>query len=254
MIEIEKIIKSILAEKIGVDLTEVVDEAYLVNDLGADSLDIVEIIMEMERKLDISIGDEEINSMYTVGEVINIVKEHIQHPEKNITPKEKPKKTSYMYHWLYEVERENEAILSECLRGSYRRRFEDTDDPHSSIYSDIYKYSCGGVEMFENEFNLHLAKDEMEIIHTISESVSNLLDTLDKICIESSDKSIKNNELIDSSLVSILPVKEIIEMRDISIGNIRLGSSRVHTIIKCLIMKAIFTKLKIGSFLKVSYS
>ena len=71
MAEIAEKIKKIIVDKLGVDEAEVTNEASLTNDLGADSLDTVELIMEFEKEFDISIPDEEAEKIQTVGEVIN---------------------------------------------------------------------------------------------------------------------------------------------------------------------------------------
>ena len=71
MAEIAEKIKKIIVDKLGVDEAEVTNEASFTNDLGADSLDTVELIMEFEKEFDISIPDEEAEKIQTVGEVIN---------------------------------------------------------------------------------------------------------------------------------------------------------------------------------------
>jgi len=71
MAEIAEKIKKIIVDKLGVDESEVTQEASFTNDLGADSLDTVELIMEFEKEFDISIPDEEAEKIQTVGEVIN---------------------------------------------------------------------------------------------------------------------------------------------------------------------------------------
>ncbi|MDG2449260.1 MAG: acyl carrier protein [Saprospiraceae bacterium] len=71
MEEIAEKIKKIIVDKLGVDESEVTNEASFTNDLGADSLDTVELIMDFEKEFDISIPDEEAEKIQTVGEVIN---------------------------------------------------------------------------------------------------------------------------------------------------------------------------------------
>jgi len=71
MAEIAEKIKKIIVDKLGVDESEVTNEASFTNDLGADSLDTVELIMEFEKEFDISIPDEEAEKIQTVGEVIS---------------------------------------------------------------------------------------------------------------------------------------------------------------------------------------
>ena len=70
---IEDKVKKIVAEKLSVDLTEVVPEASFVDDLGADSLDLVELIMSMEEEFDIDISDEEAEKLVTVKAVIDYI-------------------------------------------------------------------------------------------------------------------------------------------------------------------------------------
>jgi acyl carrier protein len=70
---IEDKVKKIIAEKLGVDLTEVVPEASFVDDLGADSLDLVELIMSMEEEFDIDIPDEDAEQMATVKDAFDYI-------------------------------------------------------------------------------------------------------------------------------------------------------------------------------------
>jgi len=69
-------VKKIIAEKLSVDLTEVVPEAHFVDDLGADSLDLVELIMSMEEEFDIDISDEDAEKLATVKDAIAYIDEH----------------------------------------------------------------------------------------------------------------------------------------------------------------------------------
>ena len=71
---IEDKIKKIVAEKLSVDLDEVIPEASFVDDLGADSLDLVELIMSMEEEFDIEISDEQAEKLVTVKDVLDYVK------------------------------------------------------------------------------------------------------------------------------------------------------------------------------------
>ncbi len=73
--EVESKIKSIIVDKLGVDESEVVPEANFTNDLGADSLDTVELIMEFEKEFDLSIPDEDAENIATVGDAIKYVKD-----------------------------------------------------------------------------------------------------------------------------------------------------------------------------------
>jgi acyl carrier protein len=71
---VEDRVKKIIAEKLSVDLKEVVPEASFVDDLGADSLDLVELIMSMEEEFDTDISDEDAEKITTVQDAINYVK------------------------------------------------------------------------------------------------------------------------------------------------------------------------------------
>jgi len=63
-------VKAIIVDKLGVDESEVVPTASFTNDLGADSLDTVELIMEFEKEFDLAIPDDEAEKISTVGEAI----------------------------------------------------------------------------------------------------------------------------------------------------------------------------------------
>ncbi|MBT3301853.1 MAG: acyl carrier protein [Bacteroidetes bacterium] len=71
MSEIEAKVKAIIVEKLGVDESEVTPEASFTNDLGADSLDTVELIMEFEKEFNVSIPDEQAEKIGTVGQAIS---------------------------------------------------------------------------------------------------------------------------------------------------------------------------------------
>ena len=73
---VEDKVKKIIAEKLSVDIAEVVPEASFVDDLGADSLDLVELIMSMEEEFDIEIPDDDAEKIITVQHAIDYVKEH----------------------------------------------------------------------------------------------------------------------------------------------------------------------------------
>jgi len=70
---VEERVKKIIAEKLGVDLSEVVPEASFVNDLGADSLDLVELIMTMEEEFVMEISDEAAEKLVTVKDAIDFI-------------------------------------------------------------------------------------------------------------------------------------------------------------------------------------
>ena len=73
MSEIESKVKAIVVDKLGVDEKDVTPEASFTNDLGADSLDTVELIMELEKEFGIQIPDEAAEKIATVGDVINYI-------------------------------------------------------------------------------------------------------------------------------------------------------------------------------------
>ncbi len=66
-------VKKIIAEKLSVDLVEVIPEASFVDDLGADSLDLVELIMTMEEEFDIDISDEDAEKLESVKDAIDFI-------------------------------------------------------------------------------------------------------------------------------------------------------------------------------------
>ena len=68
-------VKAIIVDNLGVDSKEVVSEASFTNDLGADSLDTVELIMEFEKEFDIQIPDDKAEAIKTVGEAIAFIEE-----------------------------------------------------------------------------------------------------------------------------------------------------------------------------------
>lgn len=71
-------VKQIIIDKLGVDESEVTTEASFTNDLGADSLDTVELIMEFEKEFDISIPDEQAENIQTVGQAVSYLEEQLQ--------------------------------------------------------------------------------------------------------------------------------------------------------------------------------
>ena len=75
MSEIEAKVKDIIVDKLGVDEADVKPEASFTNDLGADSLDTVELIMEFEKEFGISIPDEKSEGIQTVGDAIKFIEE-----------------------------------------------------------------------------------------------------------------------------------------------------------------------------------
>ncbi len=77
MSEVTEKVKAIIVDKLGVDVADVVATASFTNDLGADSLDIVELIMEFEKEFGVSIPDEEAQKISTVADAIAKVEELI---------------------------------------------------------------------------------------------------------------------------------------------------------------------------------
>ena len=73
MSDIAQKVKSIIVDKLGVEESEVVSEASFTNDLGADSLDTVELIMEFEKEFDIQIPDDQAENISTVGQAISYI-------------------------------------------------------------------------------------------------------------------------------------------------------------------------------------
>jgi acyl carrier protein len=76
--DIEETVKSIIVEKLGVDESDVTTDASFTNDLGADSLDTVELIMEFEKEFDLTIPDEEAEEIATVGDAIDYLEEQVE--------------------------------------------------------------------------------------------------------------------------------------------------------------------------------
>lgn len=75
MEEFERV-KSVIVDQLGADEAAVTMEASFVDDLGADSLDIVELIMGLETEFDLEIPDEEAEKIRTVGDAVNYIKEN----------------------------------------------------------------------------------------------------------------------------------------------------------------------------------
>ena len=73
MSEIESKVNAIIVDKLGVEASEVKPEASFTNDLGADSLDTVELIMEFEKEYGISIPDDKAETIQTVGDAISYI-------------------------------------------------------------------------------------------------------------------------------------------------------------------------------------
>jgi len=73
---IAKKVKEIVSDKLAVDESKVTEAASFVNDLGADSLDVVEFVMEVEKEFNITIPDEEATKLTTVGDAIAYIEAH----------------------------------------------------------------------------------------------------------------------------------------------------------------------------------
>jgi acyl carrier protein len=69
-------VKQIIVEQLGVDAAEVTPNAHFVNDLGADSLDTVELVMALEEEFDTEIPDEQAEKIQTVGQAIDYIQAH----------------------------------------------------------------------------------------------------------------------------------------------------------------------------------
>lgn len=76
MSEVAERVKAIIVDKLSVEETEVTNEASFTNDLGADSLDTVELIMEFEKEFGISIPDDQAEKITTVGDAIKYIEEN----------------------------------------------------------------------------------------------------------------------------------------------------------------------------------
>ncbi len=76
--ELEQKVKEIIADQLGVEIEKLTEDAKFVDDLGADSLDVVELIMAFEEEFGIEIPDEDAEKIQTVGDVITYLKEKVK--------------------------------------------------------------------------------------------------------------------------------------------------------------------------------
>ena len=77
MADVEKKVKEIIVSKLGVDEAQITPEASFTNDLGADSLDTVELVMEFEKAFNVQIPDEDAEKISTVGDAVNYLKSKV---------------------------------------------------------------------------------------------------------------------------------------------------------------------------------
>jgi len=78
MSDISSKVRSIIVDKLGVDEKEVTLEASFTNDLGADSLDTVELIMEFEKEFNIAIPDDQAEKISTVGQAVDYIEKNVK--------------------------------------------------------------------------------------------------------------------------------------------------------------------------------
>ena len=78
MENLENKIKEIIIDKLGIEESEITESASFTNDLGADSLDTVELIMEFEKEFNVSIQDEDAEKIGTVGDAISYLKDNVK--------------------------------------------------------------------------------------------------------------------------------------------------------------------------------
>tara|TARA_B110000263_G_scaffold168427_1_gene146754 strand:+ start:59 stop:295 length:237 start_codon:yes stop_codon:yes gene_type:complete len=78
MENLENKVKEIIIDKLGIEESEITDSASFTNDLGADSLDTVELIMEFEKEFNISIPDEDAEKIGTVGQAVSYLNKNVK--------------------------------------------------------------------------------------------------------------------------------------------------------------------------------
>ncbi|MBU0551554.1 acyl carrier protein [Myxococcota bacterium] len=78
MATIEEKVREIIVDQLDVSEEEIVPEASFIDDLGADSLDLVELMMQMEEKFDVEIPDEDAENIRTVQDAVNYIQQHVE--------------------------------------------------------------------------------------------------------------------------------------------------------------------------------
>ncbi len=73
-------VKAIVVEQLGVEVDQVTPQSKFVEDLGADSLDVVELVMALEEEFDLEIPDEDAEKIATVGEAVKYIESHVEAP------------------------------------------------------------------------------------------------------------------------------------------------------------------------------
>lgn len=68
-------VKELVAEQLGVDKTTIADDANIIEDLGADSLDVIEMLMTLEEEFGVTIPDEKINQIKTINQIVELIEE-----------------------------------------------------------------------------------------------------------------------------------------------------------------------------------
>ena len=76
MASVQERVIDIVAEQLGADKAKITEETHFVNDLGADSLDTVELVMELEEEFDINIPDDAAEKIQTIGEAVKFIEEN----------------------------------------------------------------------------------------------------------------------------------------------------------------------------------
>ena len=74
--DLERRVRALVAEQLGIDVVEITPSASILDDLGADSLDVVELVMSLEDTFDIEVPDEEVEGMRTIADIQHYVTRH----------------------------------------------------------------------------------------------------------------------------------------------------------------------------------